>query len=58
MAKRLLVLLGVFIIGCAGVYGFYAYMDSQVPKGDPNYQKDAATEEDAPMGASPIAPEA
>jgi len=58
MAKRLLILLGVFIIGVAGVGGFYWYLDSQVPKGDPQFEKDAATEEDAPTGAAPVAPEA
>jgi hypothetical protein len=58
MQKRLLILLGVFVIGVAGVGGFYWYLDSQVPKGDPQFERDAAAPEDAPTGASPVAPEA
>ena len=58
MVKRLLILLGVFVIGVAGVGGFYWYLDSQVPKGDPQFEKDAAEGEDAPTGAAPVAPPA
>ena len=58
MAKRLLILLVVFVIGVAGVGGFYWYLDSQVPKGDPQFEKEPAAEEDAPTGAAPVAPDA
>lgn len=58
MKIRLLILLGVFAFGLAGVYGFYTYLDSQVPKGDPKFQKEAAEPAGPIQGGQPIAPEA
>ena len=46
------------VIGVAAVLGFYYYLDSLTPKGDPKFEKRPATEEEnvKPTGAMPQAP--
>lgn len=56
MKNRLLILLVVFVVGLAGVGGFYWYLDSQIPKGDPQYDKEPATDFGDTSGGMPQAP--
>ena len=58
MAKRLLILGGVLVVGLIGVAGFYMYLDSQVPKGDPQFEKEPAAEAAPIEGGAPMAPPA
>ena len=56
MKNRLIILLGVLVVGVIGVGGFYLYLDSLVPKGDPQFEKEGAEPAGPIEGGQPIAP--
>lgn len=56
MKNRLIVLLIVFVVGLAGVGGFYWYLDSQIPKGERQFDKAPAEDTGPIKGGQAIAP--